>query len=167
VSNRIFDLEPITRQLAASFLAMVEEYELPPVRPTQTVRSFDEQMHDWQKGRRQIPGSDPGLKTSWAVVDPKAIVTKAMPGDSAHNYAAAFDICFIGTNPYPDDDALWEAVGVVGERVGLVWGGRWKTLVDRPHFERPDWKSLRTSAATAESSPGPGPATQGERAGDS
>ena len=34
----------------------------------------------------------------------------------------------------------YKAVGVLGEELGLEWGGNWKTIVDQPHFQlRPSW----------------------------
>ena len=135
MSSRISDLEPETRNLCQLFLAECEERMFPPLRVTHTLRTMDEQMHLWAKGRRRTP-------EGWEVVDKSAVVTKARPGQSAHNYGAAFDICFAGHDPYPDDERLWETVGLIGEGCGLVWGGRWKSLVDRPHFEHPQWRSL-------------------------
>lgn len=32
---------------------------------------------------------------------------------------------------------LWQEIGVIGERLGLLWGGRWATHPDPSHFE---WK---------------------------
>ncbi|MNG95893.1 hypothetical protein D3C78_1805180 [compost metagenome] len=38
------------------------------------------------------------------------------------------------------DSAKYKAVGVLGEELGLEWGGNWKTIVDQPHFQlRPTW----------------------------
>lgn len=136
MSSRTEDLEPVTRALCQTFLAECESLLLPPLRITHTLRTMDEQLHLYAKGRQRTPDG-------WVVVDPKAVVTKAQPGQSAHNYGAAFDICFKGHDPYPQDERLWEAVGMVGERVGLVWGGRWKGFVDRPHFENPRWRELK------------------------
>lgn len=31
----------------------------------------------------------------------------------------------------------WELYGLMGEKLGLVWGGRWPRLMDRPHLELP------------------------------
>ena len=136
MSALVEDLEPVARSLCRQFLASVEELMLPPIRVTHTRREFDEQLHLYAKGRKLESGI-------WVVVDKRAIVTKAKPGESAHNFGAAFDICVVGPDPYPNDAALWEAYGTAGERLGLAWGGRWKGIVDRPHFERPDWKTLR------------------------
>jgi len=135
MSNRVEDLEPETRRMHDAFKAECERRMLPPTRTTHTLRTWDEQMHLWAKGRERTP-------EGWVVVDRTQVVTRARPGQSAHNVGAAFDICVVGHDPYPDDDDLWNAYGSVGESVGLVWGGRWKNLVDRPHFERPNWRSL-------------------------
>lgn len=140
MSSRIDDLEPVTRGLCVAFMAACEEQMLPPVRVTHTLRTHDEQENLYRKGREQT-------ENGYIVVDKKAVVTNARPGESAHNFAAAFDICVQGPVPYPNDDKLWQAYGEVGERLGLTWGGRWKGIVDRPHFERPDWRTLRGSAA--------------------
>ena len=92
----------------------------------------------------------------WRVVDPGRVVTKAMPGESAHNFGAAFDVCFVGTDPYlhkyevvhGTPDPLWALLGETGTKLGLNWGGplgandRFKW--DRPHFENPQWKSFRS-----------------------
>lgn len=55
---------------------------------------------------------------------------------SRHIGGRAIDLTlFSGKNP------IWESpkydrAGEVGEQLGLVWGGRWKTK-DKPHFELP------------------------------
>jgi len=125
--------------LCREFLADCEARMFPPLRLTHTLRSMAEQLHLYAKGRKQT-------EDGWVVVDKNAIVTRAKPGDSPHNYGAAFDICFLGRYPYPDDDQLWEAVGQTGEMVGLVWGGRFKSIVDKPHWENPMWRTMRDKA---------------------
>lgn len=115
---------------------------LTPVRVTHTLRTFDEQMHLYQQGRKLVADE-------WVIAEPAHIVTRARPGESAHNFGAAFDICVQGPHPYPDDPALWEMYGHLGEGLGLVWGGRWPTLKDRPHFERSNWRALRDGAHAA------------------
>jgi peptidoglycan L-alanyl-D-glutamate endopeptidase CwlK len=119
VSNRIEDLEPVTRAMCEQLMAARPDLKL-----THTLRTLEEQGHLYAKGRT-LPG---------------AIVTNAKPGSSAHNYGMAFDVAFVGKKPYPSDTSLWEAVGQAGEAVGLAWGGRWRRIKDYPHFERRDWK---------------------------
>lgn len=50
----------------------------------------------------------------------------------------AVDCCFlVDGQPSWDARLPWEAYGACGEALGLVWGGRWTTPVDRPHLELP------------------------------
>ena len=135
MSQRIEDLEPATRQMCLAFLRECEARLLPPIRVTHTLRTFDEPMHLYAKGRTRTP-------EGWVVTERGKVVTRAQPGQSAHNFGAAFDIAFKGHDPYPEDEALWATVGSIGEQVGLIWGGRWRGMVDRPHFERKTWRGL-------------------------
>ena len=76
---------------------------------------------------------------------PGGIVTQAQPGDSAHNFGLAVDFAFgnaIGQPTWPEN-APWGAVAAIGKRLGLEWGGDWKTFKDRPHLELPTWKLAR------------------------
>jgi len=55
---------------------------------------------------------------------------------SRHQVGLAVDCAFLG----PDGGSLtwdgpWDAYGTCAEVVGLTWGGRWVSLVDRPHVE--------------------------------
>jgi peptidoglycan L-alanyl-D-glutamate endopeptidase CwlK len=52
---------------------------------------------------------------------------------SNHITGKAFDIAFIGKEPYPKNFD-WKILGDIGKSVGLKWGGDWKTK-DLPHFE--------------------------------
>jgi peptidoglycan L-alanyl-D-glutamate endopeptidase CwlK len=56
---------------------------------------------------------------------------------SRHIGGKAIDITlFSGKNPVWDSKH-YDRAGVIGEQLGLVWGGRWKRTPDRPHFELP------------------------------
>lgn len=46
----------------------------------------------------------------------------------------AVDCAFLGADPFGDHQP-WEDYGKLVEAQGLVWGGRWTGLVDRPHAE--------------------------------
>ncbi len=58
---------------------------------------------------------------------------------SKHLTGDAVDIWFKVSGAWiaPDDVPVewYEALGEIGEEIGFTWGGRWKTLVDMPHFE--------------------------------
>ena len=117
MSARIEDLEPDVQDMALDFLQHCARSGL-TLRVTQTRRTHAEQAALYAQGR-----SEPGK-----------IVTNAPPGYSWHSFGRAFDVCHMGSDPYPEDDAFWEKIGEVGESCGLEWGGRWKHP-DRPHFE--------------------------------
>jgi peptidoglycan L-alanyl-D-glutamate endopeptidase CwlK len=128
MSNRVEDLEPVTRAKCEAFLTACTQQGL-AVRITHTFRTMDEQQHLWMQGRL-LPGP---------------IVTNAKAGSSAHNWRKAFDVCFNGATLAecypPHSDVRWTRVGEIGEGLGLAWGGRWNTIKDLPHFEDPNWKS--------------------------
>jgi peptidoglycan L-alanyl-D-glutamate endopeptidase CwlK len=95
---------------------------------TSGLRTMEEQAALYAKGRT-APGS---------------IVTNARPGYSYHNYGLAFDIALVidgklnwSAKVDVDHDQVsdYEEVGFYGEEIGLEWGGRFKTIVDLPHFQ--------------------------------
>lgn len=123
MSNRLEDLQPDVREKAVALIEAASAAGM-PIRITHTLRSLDEQAHLYAQGRT-LPG---------------AVVTKARPGWSWHNFGRAFDICFAGKKPYPPkNDPRWLKVGQAGEALGLNWGGPNgkgdRFTFDRPHFE--------------------------------
>lgn len=74
------------------------------------------------------------------------IVTKAPAGHSPHNFGLAVDLC-----PYNKVDELWwnapdrywRMYGEMAEGMGLVWGGNFKSIADKPHVETKDWRVAR------------------------
>ncbi len=73
------------------------------------------------------------------------IVTNAKGGYSNHNFGIAFDIGVFSGSNYLGDSPKYKAVGVLGEELGLEWGGNWTSIVDQPHFQlRPDWARALT-----------------------
>lgn len=80
--------------------------------------------------------------------------SKAKAGQSAHNFNPSLAIDIV---PYPipmkgnewDSDAkdwneLNELIMYIAQDkdVKLSWGGNWKSLVDKPHYEIENWKDL-------------------------
>lgn len=61
---------------------------------------------------------------------------------SMHQWGIAFDFYRNdGKGAYNDSDGFFTKVGKIGQSLGLEWGGSWKTPVDKPHFQLPDWGS--------------------------
>ena len=151
MSSRIEDLEPVTRKLCVDFLLACENAGH-VLRVTHTMRTRDEQLHLYAQGRELRDGL-------WVVTNPSRVVTKAMPGHSAHNFGMAFDVCWEGGDPYlhayevahKKVDPRWFAIGEIGEaKIGLSWGGprgpKDDFTFDNPHFQRPNWRRARDDA---------------------
>lgn len=61
---------------------------------------------------------------------------------SMHQWGVAFDFYRNdGKGTYYDKDGFFTKVGKIGQEIGLEWGGSWKSIVDTPHFQLPDWGS--------------------------
>ena len=69
---------------------------------------------------------------------------------SMHQWGVAFDFYLkmdVDGDGKTSDDAynnatrLFNQVGAIGKKLGLEWGGGWKSPVDLPHFQLPDWGS--------------------------
>ncbi len=75
---------------------------------------------------------------------PGRIVTNA-PGSSYssfHQWGTAFDIYRNdGKGAYNESGNFFRKVGETGVSLGLEWGGNWKSIIDQPHFQLPDWGS--------------------------
>lgn len=92
------------------------------------VRTRKEQDALYAKGRT-LPGS---------------IVTnaKGCTYSSMHQWGVAFDFYRNdGKMAYDNGDGFFDKVGSLGKSLGLMWGGDWKKMVDKPHFQLPDWGS--------------------------
>ena len=101
---------------------------------SETLRTVEEQNELYAQGRTK----------------PGRIVTNAK-GDSYasfHQWGTAFDFYFndnLGAYNYKSNGKErvedFKAVGEIGKSLGLEWGGDWKSPIDKPHFQLPDWGS--------------------------
>lgn len=67
---------------------------------------------------------------------PGKIVTNAKGGDSYHQYGVAFDfVPLVDGKPAWDDTDRYEQCAEIGEKLGLEWGGNFKSFRDRPHMQ--------------------------------
>ena len=75
---------------------------------------------------------------------PGKIVTNARAGQSLHNYGVAFDMFITNKNGTSAswDTAKLNQAGQMAEQLGFEWGGRWKSIVDRPHIQMTGGLSL-------------------------
>jgi hypothetical protein len=62
--------------------------------------------------------------------------TSTPGGKSRHQYGLAIDVVpVVDSVAVWNNHKLWKKIGIAGERLGLLWGGRWKVLYDPGHFE--------------------------------
>lgn len=82
---------------------------------------------------------------------PGGIVTNAKGStySSMHQWGIAFDFYRNdGKGAYCTDGSFFEKVGEIGQDIGLEWGGSWKSIKDRPHFQLPQWGSTPSKLKT-------------------
>ena len=105
------------------------------IKVTECVRTVAEQDALYAKGRT-APGS-------------KVTNCKGSNYASMHMWGTAVDVA-VDQDTDKDGDVdikdlynvkLLKVVGKLGESIGLEWGGSWKSIVDMPHFQLPDWGS--------------------------
>ena len=125
-------LHPRIKKICKQFIDDCEKEGI-KVLITQTLRTKAEQDEIYAKGRTK----------------PGKIVTKCKYPMSPHCWGVAFDIAVIvdGKVVWDERKDLYIKAGQIGKKLGPVWGGDFKSFVDRPHFEDPEYvvgKSVKT-----------------------
>jgi|688.fasta_scaffold212981_2 hypothetical protein len=116
--SRIETLHPSIRNAVRSFINEAQKQGI-KLRITSGFRTFAEQDALYAQGRTKS-GS---------------IVTNAKGGFSNHNFGLAFDVVPIVNGKADWNSKDWNKIGQIGKSFGFTWGGDWKNLVDKPHFE--------------------------------
>jgi len=117
-SRKLEDLDPLVAERARTLVVWADSEGI-EILVTSTMRSFEEQARLYALGR-----SAPG-----------AIVTNAEPGESWHNFGLAFDVVPLVNGKPIWDSPMWDRIGELGKRAGLIWGGDFRSFKDKPHFE--------------------------------
>jgi D-alanyl-D-alanine dipeptidase len=118
---RIQELHPAVRPIFEAFITACEAALGVRIRITQGWRSTEAQQHLYEQGRTR----------------PGKIVTHAPGGSSYHNYGLAVDLAVLS----PDGAQVqWDydmaTLTPMAQKYGLEWGGDWKSIKDRPHFQK-------------------------------
>lgn len=97
------------------------------VRVTCGVRSWNQQLAEWLKGR-DADGN---------IVDKSQVVTNAPPGHGWHEFGLAIDVApFVdGTPDWNVSHPVWKRIVAVGESLGLFSGTEFHAICDTPHFQ--------------------------------
>jgi peptidoglycan L-alanyl-D-glutamate endopeptidase CwlK len=54
----------------------------------------------------------------------------------AHGFGLAFDVVpIVNGKAVWNNQGLWNKIGALGKSLGLEWGGDWKSIIDKPHFQ--------------------------------
>ncbi len=120
MSRRLDDLQPEMKTLVLKLLNQAEDEGL-DLLVTCTRRTLSEQEALYAQGR----------------TTPGKIVTRAKPGQSAHNYGLAVDcVPMIAGKPAWDSKHIaWQHYGNIVRAVGLEWAGDWTTFKEYPHAQ--------------------------------
>lgn len=117
-----------TLELQAAYAIFAKH--APPHKVTSTARTWKKQAEYYAQGRT-APGD---------------IVTRAMPGQSYHNYGVAFD-CYPldnkGNIVWSRDMKFWLPLESAAREAGLEWAGRWKSFQEFPHFQLKNLPTLK------------------------
>ena len=116
ICKSISELTPNAQLACNRFLKECRSLGL-KVRITETYRSQQRQNELYAQGRTKS-----GNIVTWT-------------RNSRHTSRRAWDICQdISGREYDTKDGFFEKCGAVAKKLGIIWGGSWKTP-DRPHFE--------------------------------
>jgi peptidoglycan hydrolase-like protein with peptidoglycan-binding domain len=128
--ERLTGLQPKAGRMAQAAFADAAK-EGVGVMVTQGLRTFAEQQRLFNQGR----------------TTPGAIVTKARPGQSYHNFGLAFDFVVVrnGQALWDQNHKDWRRFVEICKSHGFEWGGDWRSFKDFPHLQvagAPDLKQL-------------------------
>ena len=95
-----------------------------PMFITGGVRTTEAQQELYAQGRTK-PGK--------IVTNADGILKKSNHQVAEDGFGHSVDLAFQGRSPWAESHP-WTLYGTMAEALGLYWGGRWPTLVDRPHI---------------------------------
>lgn len=116
--DRVNKLHPKARAAFKMFIDDAERELNITLRISQGLRTIAEQNALYAQGRT-VKGS---------------IVTNAKGGQSYHNFGLAVDLVQLKDNAV-NWSFDYSQLQPIAARYGIVWGGTFKSLIDKPHFE--------------------------------
>lgn len=120
-SKKLEDLHPVVQELCRKHIEACRKRGVEII-VTNTLRDAEYQAYLYSLGRTR-PGN---IVTNMQQIGP-------------HAFGLAYDVVpVVKGKAVWNNNRLWEIVGEEGMRLGLVWGGKWKSIVDKPHFEYTD-----------------------------
>ena len=134
--RRIGTLHPLIQAKAKEFIIRAERELGIKLRVTSALRTWSEQDGLYAQGRTKTgrvrrSGSEGGK-----------IVTNAKGGQSLHNFGLAIDVVEIKEGKALWSNPNWSKIAKLGKSIGFAWGGDFKSIKDKPHFEMRFGRSL-------------------------
>lgn len=117
--RRIAKLHPLVRAKAKEFIIRAERELGIKLRVSSGYRSWAEQRSLYNQGRT-AKGK---------------IITNAQAGQSYHNYGLAIDVVEIKNGKAIWNNPNWNRIAELGKSIGFEWGGDWRSIKDKPHFQ--------------------------------
>jgi peptidoglycan L-alanyl-D-glutamate endopeptidase CwlK len=106
------------------------------------IRSMDEQGRLYGQGRTVASLFNSGISIKYARPGMMR-VTNAKPGSSPHNFGLAKDFVPVcGHRTFKVKAAWWLKFYQATKSANLKWGGLFKSIVDKPHVELPNWQNI-------------------------
>lgn len=128
--QRIKTLHPAIRDKVRNFVNQVKIELGITLRVAEANRSFERQKALYNQPFDGIDNDKDGR-----IDEADEKVTNATAGSSYHNYGLAFDVVPL-VNGQPNwKSPYYDKIGAIGKRLGFTWGGDFKTLIDKPHFQ--------------------------------
>lgn len=120
-SRKLEDLHPVVHDLCRKHIDACKVRGI-TIQVTNTLRDAEYQAYLYTQGR----------------TNPGSIVTN-MKEIGPHGFGLAYDVVpVVNGQAVWNNNKLWAIIGEEGKKLGLTWGGDWKSLVDKPHFEYTD-----------------------------
>lgn len=112
-SRKISDLHPYVAGLCSRLIELCKNEGITII-VTSTLRDSEYQRYLYEK----VPGS-----TNTPLI-------------GAHAFGLAFDVApVVNGKAVWNNHGLWNKIGALGKSLGLEWGGDWRSIIDKPHFE--------------------------------
>ncbi len=133
-TNKLAGVHPSLVRRVEHILAAMQQRGT-PMMVTDGVRTAAQQRALYQKGRIT---AGPRVTNADGYVKRSNHQERLAPSPYA-GYGCAVDCCFVTPAGLPSWDPSWpwRDYGAFARALGLVWGGDWSSLVDRPHIELP------------------------------
>lgn len=117
-SRSISDLHPKLQALCGQHIYTCKMRGV-NVQVTNTLRDAEYQAYLYAQGRTRAGN----IVTNAQLIGP-------------HGFGLAYDVVpVVNGAAVWNNDKLWAVAGEEGKKLGLAWGGDWKSIVDKPHFE--------------------------------